>query len=95
MLQASTLATKDYMARLFLDNNGKLHLELAHGEDRKLIPADPEQLNPQDAAILRDALKLMVRRSPVVGLWLRKTGYEKLMDFPFDLANPLDTVSRA
>lgn len=95
MLMQSNLSTKDYWARLFLDGNGMLHFELARGEDRKLIPVeDLSSLSPEDRQILSDALKLMIRRSPVVGIWLRKHGYEELVDFPLTLAGPIDSLSK-
>lgn len=95
MLMQSHLSTREYTARLFFDQNGMLHFELARGDDRLLIPVnDLEGLKPEEKKILQDALRLMVRRSPVVGIWLRKHGYEHLLDFPFELAGPLETVSK-
>lgn len=93
MLQTSTLATQQSLAKLYLDHNGKLNLEISRDHDRKQIPVDLDKLSASDMVLLKDALKLMLRRSPVVGVWLRQHGYGHLVDFPFDFSNPLDTVS--
>jgi len=93
MLQSNTLATQQALARLYLDHNGRLNLEISREKDRKQIPVELNNLSAEDMVLLKDALKLMLRRSPMVGVWLKQLGYDHLVDFPFDLSNPIDTVS--